>query len=109
MSGPGAARQVVITQFKWMGSFGPFKIRSHCNACDWVTNLLEKMVREEFRDQDVVFEVKPWLDNIWYCLARGAWHAPIIMVNGKKFYQFSDAHPLFDKTKLVNLVRSLLK
>ena len=59
---------------------------------------------DEVKGKNVVFEVKPWLDNLFYCLARGAWHAPIIMVNGKKFYQYSENEPLFDREKLVEMV-----
>lgn len=108
MTGCRLDKSVLITQFKWQGKFGPFEIKSHCNECDLTTALLKKMVEEEFKGLDVWFEVKPWLDNIFYCLARGAWHAPIIMVNGKKFFQFSERHPLFDKNKLIELVKKYL-
>jgi predicted methyltransferase len=48
------------------------------------------------------------LDNWVYCLIRGAWHAPIIMVDGEKFHQFSEKNPLFDRNKLIELIKSSL-
>ena len=81
---------IVITDFKWAGKLGPIEIKSPCNECDVITNMLTKMIDEDLKGKNAVLEVKPWLNNIFYCLARGAWHAPIIIVNGKKFFFWSD-------------------
>jgi len=67
------------------------------------------MMENEFKEKNVAFEVKPWLDNLFYCLIRNTWHAPIIMVNGKKFYQFRAEEPLFDRDKLAVHVAKELK
>jgi predicted methyltransferase len=67
------------------------------------------MMENELKGKNVELEVKPWLDNLFYCLVRGAWHAPIIMINGKKFYQFSEKDPLFDRDKLVEQVKKALE
>lgn len=99
---------IVITDFKWAGNLGPIEIKSPCNECDVITNMLMKMIEEDFRGKNVVLEVKPWLNNIFYCLVRGTWHAPIIIVNGKKFFQFSEKNAYFDRGKLVGLVNDLL-
>ncbi|MBF0385470.1 MAG: hypothetical protein HQL27_06320 [Candidatus Omnitrophica bacterium] len=99
---------VLITQYKWAGSWGPIKIKSHCDECDLTTHNLRALVEKEFKGKNVIFEIKPWLDNGWYCLARGAWHPPIIMINGKLFFQFSHNKPLFDKGKLVQAVTQIL-
>lgn len=99
---------IVITDFKWAGKLGPIKIKSPCNECDIVTSMLKKMIEEDFKGKNVALEVKPWLKNIFYCLARGAWHAPIIIVNGKKFFQFSEKKPYFDRGKLIDLINDLL-
>ena len=99
---------IVIADFKWAGNLGPIKIKSPCNECDIVTNMLRKMIEEDFSGKNVVLEVKPWLNNIFYCLVRGAWHAPIIIVDGKKFFQFSEKNAYFDRTKLINLINDLL-
>lgn len=99
---------VVITDFKWAGKLGPIEIKSPCNECDVITSMLTKMMEEDFRGKNVVLEVKPWLNSIFYCLARGAWHAPIIVVNGKKFFQIGEKNAYFDKGKLIDLVNDLL-
>lgn len=99
---------VVITDFKWAGKLGPIEIKSPCNECDAITNMLTKMVEEDFRGKNVVLEVKPWLNNMFYCLFRGTWHAPIVVVNGKKFFQFSEKNPYFERSKLIDLVNDFL-
>lgn len=100
---------VTITQFKWAGKLGPLEIKSTCGECDVTTTVLKGILNRELKEKNVTFEVKPWLDNFFYCLSRGAWHAPIIMINGKKFHQFSKKHPLFDRQKLFASVNTLLE
>ena len=97
---------VKVTQFKWAGRLGPFRIKTTCDQCELTTGILQDIMADELKDKNVLFEVRPWLDNLFYCLVRGAWHAPIIMINGKKFYQFSEKEPLFDREKLVERVLS---
>ena len=99
---------VSITQYKWAGSWGPIKITSHCEECDLTTHNLRALVEKEFKGKNVTFEIKPWLDNAWYCLVRGAWHPPIIMINGKLFFQFSHKKPLFDKVNLIKKVEEIV-
>ena len=101
-------KPVNITQFKWAGRFGPVRIKTQCDQCDFTTSILQDMMGNEFKGKPVRFEVKPWLDNLFYCLGRGTWHAPIIMVNGKKFYQFSEKEPLFDRDRLAEQVKKEL-
>ena len=43
--------------------------------------------KSEFKKKSISFKVKPWLDNWWRIILKGAWHAPVIMVNGKVFSQ----------------------
>lgn len=100
---------IVIVNFKWAGKLGPIKIKSSCDECDITTSMLRKMVAEDFKGKNVVFEVKPWLNNIFYCLSKGAWHAPIIIVNDKKFFQFSEKKAYFDRAELVGLINKLLE
>lgn len=99
---------VIITQYKWAGSWGPFKIKSRCEECDLTTHHLRALIEKEFKGKNVIFEIKPWLDNAWYCLARGAWHPPIIMINGKLFFQFSHKRPLFDRLNLIKEIKGIL-
>jgi len=95
---------VNITQFKYEGAWGPFKIKSICEECNLTTSILKNMMEKEFKDKDVIFETKPWLSNWIYCFLKGCWHAPIIVVDGKKFYQFSEKQPLFNREELKNYV-----
>ena len=71
---------VTVTQYKWAGKLGPLRIKTNCDECDLTTATLEDMMNNEFEGKNVTFEVKPWLDNLFYCLARACWHAPIIMM-----------------------------
>jgi len=100
---------ITITQYKWEGKLLFFKIKTKCEDCDLTTANLKDMMGREFKGKDVKFEVKPWLDNFFYCLFRLTWHAPIIMINGKKFFQFSEREKLFDRKKLKEEVLNLLK
>jgi len=102
-------RPAIITQFKWAGKLGPFRIKTHCDQCDLNTSILQDMMENEFKDKNVTLEVKPWLDNLFYCLLRGTWHAPIIIVNDKKFYQFREKEPFFDRKKLAAVVENYLE
>ncbi len=99
---------VTITEYVWAGQKFGIKIKTHCQDCDLTSARIRSMIEKEFKEEDVVFETKPWLDNFFYCLFRLCWHAPIIMVNGKKFYQFHSQQPLFDKTKLAEQVKKEL-
>lgn len=100
---------VIITQFKWAGKLGPFYIKTTCGECDLTTSVLNNIMDNELKDKNVTFEIKPWLNNFFYCIIRKAWHAPIIMINGKKFYQYSKKEPLFDTKKLVESVTKILR
>jgi predicted methyltransferase len=100
-------KPIVITQFKWSGKLGPFRIKSSCGQCDLTTTILKSMMEREFKGKNVNLEIKPWLDNLFYCLFRGAWHAPIVMVNGRKFHQYSRNDPMFDRRKLAEAVQRL--
>jgi hypothetical protein len=87
-----------------MGKWGPFKITSPCDECNLTTTILRDMMKNEFKGKDVVFETKPWLDNWISLLFKGAYHAPIILVDGKKFYQFSEKEQLLNRNNLVDTV-----
>ena len=101
-------KQVVVTQFKWAGNLGFLRIKSHCNECDIVTASLKNIIDGELKDKNLVLEIKPWLNNIFFLLIKGAWHPPIILINKKLFFQFSHKKPMFDRNKLIKaLSRSL--
>jgi hypothetical protein len=73
-----------------------------------VTSILRNVVEKDLQGKNVVFEVKPWLNNIFFSLSRGAWHPPIIMINGRRFFQYSHKKPLFDRDELVQAVVSII-
>jgi hypothetical protein len=98
---------VRITEYFWGGRNFFYTIKSHCEDCDIIKARIEGMLKKELKDFDIQFEFKPWLDNFFYCLFRRTWHAPIIMVNGKKFWQYTEEHPLFDKEKLLARVKDV--
>jgi hypothetical protein len=91
---------VKITLYKYLGKWGPFRIKEACEECDIASGILKDMMKNEFKGRAVTYEEKPWLNNWIYCLLRGAWHAPIVMVNGRRFHQFSEKDPIFNREKL---------
>ena len=101
--------QVIITQYKWAGRWGPFKVKQHCGECDMTTGFLRAMMQREFKGKKVKFEIKPWLNNWWRVIWQGAWHAPIVFVNGKLFWQYHKTEVMFNKDKLKQLVFKKLK
>ena len=76
---------VRVVQYKWAGKWGPFKITIPCGECGASEGIIEYVIRAEFEPHGVSvdFEVLPWLDFWWKPLLKGAWHAPIVMVNGR--------------------------
>lgn len=100
---------VRITQYRWVGKLWPFEIKTTCQECDLTQSIIDSMMKKEFKGKDVEFKTKPWLDNFFYCLFRIAWHAPIIMVDGKKFHQFSKKYPFFNRKNLTEIVMRKLE
>lgn len=72
---------VHITQYRWAGSWGPFAIKVPCGECGLTEGIIHDVIEHEFAGLPITFEVKDWLPNWWRIVLRGAWHAPIVMVN----------------------------
>ena len=100
---------VKIVEYEWAGKKLFWKIKTHCKECDLTNAVLKDMMNNEFKGKDVTFEVKPWLNSVFYCFFRGTWHPPIVMVNGRKFHQFSHHDQLFNRKKLAEYVLKKLK
>ena len=100
---------IKITQYRWSGKWGPFKIKSDCEECDITTGIINSMMEKEFKDKDIEFEVKPWLDNWPHCLAKKSWHPPIVMVEDKKYHQFSKKDPLIKRQEFADFILAKLK
>ncbi|MGR5209265.1 glutaredoxin domain-containing protein [Vibrio rotiferianus] len=77
------AQPIKITLYRWAGSWGPFKVNIPCGECTLTKDILADTFENELSDVPVELEVKDWLSNWWEPLKLGAWHAPILVVEGK--------------------------
>jgi hypothetical protein len=74
-----------ITIYRFTGKQGLFNVpKKWCEECD----ILETIVRATIRDlgigDKVKLTVKPWFLWFWQpLLTHLAWHAPILIINGK--------------------------
>ena len=80
-------RSINISQYRWAGSWGPFKIKVRCGECTLSSDIIRDTLETELVGIDVVFETHDWLSEWWQPLFKGGWHAPIIMVDGKVISQ----------------------
>ncbi|KAA3654604.1 MAG: glutaredoxin [Proteobacteria bacterium] len=78
---PGRAVQVVV--YRWAGAWGPFKVRIPCGECALTRDVIADTLEHELAGVAVDLTVRDWLSEWWRPLARGGWHAPIVMVEGK--------------------------
>lgn len=81
------ANTVKIIQYKWEGSWGPFRIKILCGECAVTEGVIKDVLEYEFAGKDISFEVLPWLSNWWKPFFHGGWHAPIVTVNDKVIFQ----------------------
>ncbi len=61
-----------------------------CEECELTVGLTKKVLLElgiGKGDQRVTLVVKPWIEYSLEALAKGGWHAPVLMINGKIFSQ----------------------
>lgn len=67
---------------------GPISVPSSwCRECDVTIRLVESLVAELGDKADIRLAVEPWLRHVVGALSRGAWHPPIVVVNGRVFSQ----------------------
>lgn len=74
---------IKLTLYRWGGSWGPFSVKIPCGECTLTKDILKDTFENELADVPVELEVKDWLSHWWEPLKVGAWHAPILMVEGK--------------------------
>ncbi|CAH0528982.1 glutaredoxin [Vibrio hippocampi] len=74
---------IKITLYRWAGSWGPFKVTIPCGECTLTKDILQDTFDTELDGIPIELEVKDWLSHWWEPLKVGAWHAPIVMVEGK--------------------------
>ncbi|WCE32456.1 glutaredoxin [Vibrio sp. SCSIO 43137] len=77
------ADPIKITLYRWGGSWGPFSVKIPCGECTLTKDILADTFENELKDVPVELEVKDWLSHWWEPLKLGAWHAPILVVEGK--------------------------
>lgn len=77
------SKPIKITLYKWAGSWGPFKVNIPCGECTLTKDILTDTFANELAEVPVELEVKDWLSHWWEPLKLGAWHAPILLVEGK--------------------------
>lgn len=78
---------IKITLYRWAGSWGPFKVNIPCGECTLTKDILQDTFDSELAGIPIELEVKDWLSNWWEPLKVAAWHAPIVMVEGKLISQ----------------------
>ncbi|MCY9852245.1 glutaredoxin domain-containing protein [Vibrio mediterranei] len=81
------AEPIKITLYRWAGSWGPFKVNIPCGECTLTKDILNDTFKNELDGIPIELEVKDWLSHWWEPLKAGAWHAPILMVEGKVISQ----------------------
>ena len=101
--------KVAITQYIWEGKWGLFKIKTHCGECDITTAQIKSLLGKELKGKGITLTIKPWLDNWWRVILKGAYHAPIVLVNGKLFWQYHEKNPLMNRDKLKTYLTKLLQ
>lgn len=74
---------VKITVYKWAGKWGPFKVKIPCGECALTTDIVKDTLANELAGIPVEVEVRDWLSEWYKPLLKGAWHAPIVLVEGK--------------------------
>ncbi|EIT7144206.1 glutaredoxin [Vibrio vulnificus] len=74
---------IKITLYRWAGSWGPFKVNIPCGECTLTKDILTDAFANELNGIPVELEIKDWLSHWWEPLKLGAWHAPILVVEGK--------------------------
>lgn len=78
---------VKITVYRWAGKFGPFKIKVPCGECALTKDIIQDALITDLQEIPVDLDIHAWLDEWWKPLLRGAWHAPIVLVENKVISQ----------------------
>lgn len=80
-------KPIKIILYRWGGKWGPFNVKIPCGECTLTKDILKDTFENELKDVPIDLEVKDWLSYWWEPLKHGAWHAPIIIVEGKVISQ----------------------
>jgi glutaredoxin len=76
-------KPIQITLYRFAGSWGPFSIKIPCGECAITQDILLDVMANELSGIPVELKQLDWLSKWWQPLWRGAWHAPIVLVENK--------------------------
>jgi len=76
-------KPVDVTLYRWAGAWGPFKVNIPCGECALTVDVMEDTFANELAGIPVTLHMHEWLSEWWRPLAKGGWHAPIVLVEGK--------------------------
>ncbi len=76
-------KPINIKFYRWAGKWGPFSIKIPCGECAITKDILLDTMSNELADIPIALQEDDWLSKWWQPLRRGAWHAPIVMVENK--------------------------
>ncbi|MDE1852868.1 MAG: hypothetical protein KGI38_03865 [Thaumarchaeota archaeon] len=75
--------RVEVTVYRITGRQLFFDVgRSVCEECDLAVAAVSRAVNE-LEGTAILFKVEPWLDRLPFALAKGAYHPPITLVDGR--------------------------
>lgn len=83
-------KQIQISIYRISGKQFFFNIPNEvCEECELTIRQLKIVLRELGleRDQRIKVVVKPWVEFMDEALAKGGWHPPVLMINGRIFSQ----------------------
>lgn len=81
--------EIFITIYRFTGRQGFFSIpKKWCEECDLLISMVKQTVEELGIESKTKITVRPWFLWWWQPLfAHFAWHAPILVINGKLISQ----------------------
>lgn len=81
--------EVEVTIYRFTGSQGFFLVpKKWCEECDLLIATVKKTINELGIETKTQLTVKPWFLWWWQpLLTHFAWHAPILIINGKLISQ----------------------
>ena len=82
-------KKVQITIYRFSGKQGLFTIpKDWCPECDLLVDMVQDVVKELGMEEKVDLKIRPWFPWMWFVFLRYfAWHAPILVINGKLISQ----------------------
>ena len=82
-------KKVQITIYRFSDKQGLFTIpKDWCLECDLLVDMVQDVVKELGVEEKVDLKIRPWFLWAWLPFFRYfAWHAPILVINGKLISQ----------------------